>query len=283
MAPDHTPASRGRVRHRHPRAPRSPARLALARRALYRGHAARCLCPDDRRSPRQQRGRDLRASRARPVRRRRRHGRLRGRRGRERARGRGDLRPRAAHRGRRRRHVAVQDRSRAHVDENEIIVATRLANDRIARAAHGVLEQMGSTVARRCGSRATHARDRARRRQPRLPPARRRARAADDRSLAARADERGGHAARTRDFPWRHVVTRALGTPTGEPDVQTRSVARGRRLSAVQRRAVRGARRRRRSRRCSTLPAEAACRALVDAAYEAGSRDNISAIVVRAC
>ena len=29
------------------------------------------------------------------------------------------------------------------------------------------------------------------------------------------------------------------------------------------------------------LPAEAACRALVDAAYEAGSRDNISAIVVR--
>jgi serine/threonine protein phosphatase PrpC len=30
-------------------------------------------------------------------------------------------------------------------------------------------------------------------------------------------------------------------------------------------------------------PAEAACRALVDAAYAAGSRDNISAVVVRVC
>jgi serine/threonine protein phosphatase PrpC len=30
-------------------------------------------------------------------------------------------------------------------------------------------------------------------------------------------------------------------------------------------------------------PVEPACRALVDAAYRAGSRDNISAIVVRVC
>jgi serine/threonine protein phosphatase PrpC len=30
-------------------------------------------------------------------------------------------------------------------------------------------------------------------------------------------------------------------------------------------------------------PAERACRSLVDAAFEAGSRDNISAIVVRVC
>jgi protein phosphatase len=76
------------------------------------------------------------------------------------------------------------------------------------------------------------------------------------------------------------VVTRALGTPTGEPDVQLAAVAAGdvyllcsdglSEVLAPERIAE-----------LLELPAEAACHALVDAAYAAGSRDNISAIVVR--
>jgi protein phosphatase len=81
-------------------------------------------------------------------------------------------------------------------------------------------------------------------------------------------------------FPWRHVVTRALGTTTSEPDVQRQAIARGdvfllcsdglsEVLAPAQITALLAA------------PAEAACRGLVDAAYAAGSRDNISAVVVR--
>jgi len=75
-------------------------------------------------------------------------------------------------------------------------------------------------------------------------------------------------------------VTRALGTPTGEPDVTCEPVHAGDvyllcsdGLSEVLGEAA-----------IATLldaPAELACRRLVDAAYEAGSRDNISSIVVR--
>ncbi len=84
------------------------------------------------------------------------------------------------------------------------------------------------------------------------------------------------------DFAWRHVVTRALGTPTGEPEVQRDRLRSGDvyllcsdGLSEVLEPAEIAA--------MLARPAEAACRALVDAAYAAGSRDNISAIVVRAC
>ena len=81
-------------------------------------------------------------------------------------------------------------------------------------------------------------------------------------------------------FQWRHVVTRALGTTTGEPEVQIDRARSGdvylvcsdglsEVLAADDIAALLEAR------------AEQACRALVDAAYAAGSRDNISAIVVR--
>ena len=79
----------------------------------------------------------------------------------------------------------------------------------------------------------------------------------------------------------RHVVTRALGTSSADPEVQREPAHRGDvyllcsdGLSEVLEPAEIAA--------MLALPAEAACHALVDAAYEAGSRDNISAIVVRA-
>lgn len=166
------------------------------------------------------------------------------------------------------------------VGENELIVATRLANERIAARRAGVLEQMGSTVAvlRVDGGRAViaHVGDS---RVYRL-----RAGALSqltiDHSLLAHLMASGSAPVDVETFPWRHVVTRALGTPTGEPDVQIDQVRPGdvfllcsdglsEVLGVAQIAAL------------LDLPAEQACRALVDAAFTAGSRDNISAIVVR--
>jgi serine/threonine protein phosphatase PrpC len=82
------------------------------------------------------------------------------------------------------------------------------------------------------------------------------------------------------DFAWQHVVTRALGTPTGEPEVQLEEAQ----LGDVYLLCSDGLSEVLDPRRIGELlaaPAEVACRALVDAAFEAGSRDNISAIVVR--
>lgn len=164
--------------------------------------------------------------------------------------------------------------------ENEIMVATRLANDRIAARRVGELEQMGSTVvvvrftsehaviAHVGDSRAYRLRDGAL------------AQMTIDHSLLAQLTAAGMVPAA--DFAWRHVVTRALGTPTGEPEVQCDLLRSGDvyllcsdGLSEVLEPPEIAA--------MLALPAEAACRALVDAAYAAGSRDNISAIVVRAC
>src|SRR5260221_257144 len=77
-------------------------------------------------------------------------------------------------------------------------------------------------------------------------------------------------------------AARAVGAAPAEPDVQRELVRRGDvfllctdGLSEV----LDGAR----IAELLALPAEAACRALVDAAFDAGSRDNISAVVVRVC
>ncbi len=82
-------------------------------------------------------------------------------------------------------------------------------------------------------------------------------------------------------FQWRHVVTRALGTKVGEPDIQCMALCAGDvfllctdGLSEVLAPDAIA--------RFLAQPAERACRALVEAAFAAGSRDNISAIVVRA-
>lgn len=166
------------------------------------------------------------------------------------------------------------------VDENEIIVATRLANERICARRTGVLEQMGSTVAvlRIADDRAIvgHVGDSRiyRLRAGQL------AQLTVDHSLLAQMIAAGTPPPDVENFPWRHVVTRALGTPTGEPEVNGLRAQPGdvyllcsdglseplpaSRIAAL-----------------LELPAEVACHALIDAAYEAGSRDNISAIVVR--
>jgi serine/threonine protein phosphatase PrpC len=166
------------------------------------------------------------------------------------------------------------------VVENELAVATRLANERIAAQRTGVLAEMGSTVVALLvdGERAVvaHVGDSRvyRLRDGEL------AQLTADHSLIAQLEASGmapGDA-----WPWRHVVTRALGTPTGEPDVRLDPLRAGDvfllctdGLSEVLAPTTIA--------RLLAQPAEAACRALVDAAYAAESRDNISAIVVRAC
>jgi serine/threonine protein phosphatase PrpC len=169
---------------------------------------------------------------------------------------------------------------RRSIDENELIVATRLAGDRIAARRTGVLEQMGSTVAvlRLAGDHAViaHVGD------SRIYRLRAGAVAqlTIDHSLLAQMIASGNGPIDVEAFPWRHVVTRALGTPSGEPEVQLDRARPGdvyllcsdglSEVLAVEEIAA-----------LLELPAERACRALVDAAYAAGSRDNISAIVVR--
>jgi serine/threonine protein phosphatase PrpC len=164
------------------------------------------------------------------------------------------------------------------VAENELMVATRLAADRIAAQRRGELASMGSTVAvlRFSGDHAViaHVGDS---RVYRL-----RGGALDqmtvDHSLAAQLEAGGVRV--DAHFAWRHVVTRALGTPVSEPEIQRAPVEPGdvfllcsdglSEVLAPERIAA-----------LLAAPAEAACRALVDAAYAAGSRDNISAVVVR--
>jgi serine/threonine protein phosphatase PrpC len=162
--------------------------------------------------------------------------------------------------------------------ENEVMVATRHAADQIAARRSGELRDMGSTVAvlRIAGDHAVvaHVGDS---RVYRL-----RGGAFEqltiDHSLAAELEKTGVKP--EANFAWRHVVTRALGTATAEPEVQRAAIERGdvflvcsdglsEVLAPDQ---IAGLLR---------APAEIACRALVDAAYAAGSRDNISAIVVR--
>lgn len=164
--------------------------------------------------------------------------------------------------------------------ENEVMVATRLAADQIAVRRRGALCEMGSTVVvlriahgeavigHVGDSRIYRLRDRAL------------AQLTVDHSLVAELAASG--VTPEPGFAWRHVVTRALGTASAEPEVQ-RSEAKGGDvyllcsdgLSEVLEPA-----------HIATLldaPVEPACRALVDAAYLAGSHDNISAIVVRVC
>ena len=162
--------------------------------------------------------------------------------------------------------------------ENELLVATRLANDRIAARRVGELREMGSTVValRVAGERAViaHVGD------SRLYRLRAGALAqlTVDHSLAAQLEASGMSVAE--GFAWRHVVTRALGTHVGEPDIQCVALHAGDvfllctdGLSEVLAPDAIAA--------LLAREPEAACRALVDAAYAAGSRDNISAIVVR--
>ena len=177
--------------------------------------------------------------------------------------------------------MAVSSSIRARTfGENEVLVATRLAAERIAQRRVGELDQMGSTVAilRFAGDHAVvgHVGDS---RVYRLR-AGALAQLTVDHSLVAQLD-RTPEAAGRRACPWRHVVTRALGTPH-RASRTCGSIARAPGdvyllcsdgLSEVLSTQVIAS--------LLDSPVEVACRALVDAAFAAGSRDNISAIVVR--
>ncbi len=172
------------------------------------------------------------------------------------------------------------------IHENEIMIATKLANDRICARRVGELGEMGSTVAvlrftpepasdRVCAiighvgdSRVYRMRDG---RVEQLTV---------DHSLANQLLAAGMTPGA--DFAWRHVVTRALGTASGVPDVMRAHVMPGD-VFLVCSDGLSEVLSPERIAELLAAPAEIACRALVDAAYLAGSRDNISAIVVRAC
>jgi serine/threonine protein phosphatase PrpC len=169
------------------------------------------------------------------------------------------------------------DPSRSVV-ENELLVATRLAGDRILAQRTGVLGQMGSTVAvlRIVEGRAViaHVGDS---RVYRLRGGEL-VQLTTDHSLVSQMIAAG--MSPEAGFPWRHVITRALGMPESEADVQTRKLRAGdvyllcsdglyEPLSTATIASLLDA------------PPELACHTLVDAAYAAGSRDNISAVVVR--
>lgn len=162
--------------------------------------------------------------------------------------------------------------------ENEVMVATRHAADQIAARRTGVLHAMGSTVAvlRIAGDRAVvgHVGD------SRVYRLRGGAlmQLTIDHSLAAELERTG--VTPDANFAWRHVVTRALGTQHAEPEVQSGAIERGDvfllcsdGLSEVLDPANIAV--------WLAAPAETASHGLVGAAYAAGSRDNISAIVVR--
>ena len=165
------------------------------------------------------------------------------------------------------------------LDENEILIATKLANDRIAARRHGELGSMGSTVAvlRIVDARAviSHVGD------SRVYRLRGGAltQLTIDHSLLEQLIAQGTAPIDIETFPFRHVVTRALGIG-GDPEVQVDHARSGDvyllcsdGLSEVLATDEIAA--------LLEYSAERSCRALVDAAYAAGSRDNISAIVVR--
>jgi PPM family protein phosphatase len=169
---------------------------------------------------------------------------------------------------------------RRGVVENEVAVATRLAGDRIAARRTGRLAQMGSTVAvlRLDGGRAVigHVGDSRvyRMRGGMLEQL------TIDHSLWAQMVASGVDMPEPEHYPYRHVVTRALGTTSGDPDLRVESAEAGDvfllcsdGLSEVLSSA--------RIAELLALPSALACRALVDEAYAAGSRDNISAVVAR--
>jgi serine/threonine protein phosphatase PrpC len=165
------------------------------------------------------------------------------------------------------------------IAENEVMIATKLANDQIAARRERGLEQMGSTVAvlrieQGCAV-IGHVGDS---RVYRLR-AGELAQLTIDHSLVSQMIAAGMPP--DAGFQWRHVITRALGMDNAEPDVQTEAVLPGdvymlcsdglyeplsdKTIAAL----------------LDESSPEDACRNLIDAAYAAGSRDNISAIVVR--
>jgi len=169
---------------------------------------------------------------------------------------------------------------RLDLTENEVAVAARFASERIVSQRRGRLAQMGSTIAvlRVEGVRAViaHVGDsRIYRRRDSLIE-----QLTVDHSLYAQLAASGAELPPLDDWPYRHVVTRALGTDQADPDVRTIALA----ASDVYLLCSDGLSEfitRERMALLLGLPPEQACRELIAEAYQQGSRDNISAVVVR--
>ncbi len=167
------------------------------------------------------------------------------------------------------------------IAENEVVVATRLAHDRIHARRAGGLEQMGSTVT-----------------MLRFAP--------HDKVVVGNVGDsrayrlRGGEITQlTADhsllnqmiaagmqpdsaFPWRHVITRALGLNEAMADVHSERVHAGDVYLLCSDGLYEPLEPEEIAAHLDVSP-ELACKKLLDAAYAAGSTDNISAVVVRAC
>jgi serine/threonine protein phosphatase PrpC len=176
--------------------------------------------------------------------------------------------------------------ARLSFGENLVSVAVRVANQAVCARRTGRLASMGSTLA------ALHLQGREAvvghvgdSRVYRLRAGELRA-LTRDHSLYAEMEAAGllGAGETRGDFPLAHVVTRALGVPgAAGPDLRTEALLAGDVYllctdglsEAVPAARVAAALR--------TLAPAAAARALVAESYERGTRDNITALVVRVC
>ncbi|MCA9672959.1 MAG: serine/threonine-protein phosphatase [Myxococcales bacterium] len=166
-------------------------------------------------------------------------------------------------------------------DENLIAVAVRLAHARVSRARVGRLSRMGATVAalvlREGTAVLAHVGDSRiyRLRDGTLE------RLTRDHSLYAEMEACGADLPPPQEFPLSNVITRAIGMDgAADPEVRSVEIAAGDRyllctdglLERLDDEAI--------AKHLHAATAGAAADALVDAAYEAGGRDNITALVV---
>lgn len=168
------------------------------------------------------------------------------------------------------------------LDENLVITAARLAHDQIAGRRHGVLNQMGSTLAMmltRGPSQAliAHVGD------SRVYRLRRAVleQLTVDHSMYEELIRAGNDNVPSRkDFPYNNVITRALGI-NGPTELTPVDLAPGdiyllctdglsEMLEPDEMAEI-----------LQTQALDAACRTLVESAYHAGGRDNITAVLVR--
>jgi serine/threonine protein phosphatase PrpC len=168
------------------------------------------------------------------------------------------------------------------LDENQAMIAVRLAHREVVRRQTGLLSQMGSTLAalQLHGDHVvlSHIGD------SRIYRLRGRVLAllTEDHSVLNELRRAGGEAVARADSPYGHMVTRAIGMASDPcPDVRREPVEIGDTfllctdgLSEMVDEAE-----------LATMLAspsiEAACAALIDRAYAAGGRDNITAVIAR--
>lgn len=165
-------------------------------------------------------------------------------------------------------------------DENELLVAARLAHEQVAAQRHGVLQAMGATLAavRVRGAKATiaHVGD------SRVYLLRAKAVHALTRDHSLYEElRRAGEALPARgQFAYGNVITRAIGTASAQAEVQQVELAPGDLLVActdglwepvpeAELLAI-----------CAVRPLELACQRLVEAALAHGGSDNITVAMV---